>query len=238
MTEVHNLAEGTRPFLDYLEAWYRALDELPLRDLVADKPDRVALISVDVINGFCKEGPLASERVDRISRPVADLFERAYALGVRNFVRTQDTHDPNTPEFQSYPPHAIRDTAESEAVPELQALPFFDEITRIPKNSISSSIGTALGNWMAEHTQVNRFVVIGDCTDLCTYQSAMHLRLYANAHNLERRVVVPADAVDTFDIPVAVAREQGTNAHDGDLHHLMFLHHMGMNGVEIVRKLG
>lgn len=53
----------------------------------------------------------------------------------------------------------------------------------------------------------------------------MHLRLYANAHNLERRVVVPADAVDTFDILVDVARQQGSTAHDGDLHHLVFLHH-------------
>jgi hypothetical protein len=50
-------------------------------------------------------------------------------------------------------------------------------------------------------------------------------------------VIVPADAVDTFDTPVSVARELGIKAHDGDLHHVLFLHHMALNGVEVVKKL-
>ena len=53
------------------------LAPLPLAEIVAGAPERVALISIDVINGFCKSGPLASERVGRIARPVADLFQRA-----------------------------------------------------------------------------------------------------------------------------------------------------------------
>jgi nicotinamidase-related amidase len=232
-----NLVDHARPFLTYLEDWYNKLPEIPLGDLVGGEPDRVAIISIDVINGFCKSGALASERVGRIAQPVAALFERAYALGVRNFALTQDTHDPNTPEFQSYPPHCVRGTEESEAVDELKALPFYDTIAIFPKNSISSHIGTGLGAWVAERSQLNRFVVVGDCTDLCTYQAAMQLRLEANAHNIERRVVVPADAVDTFDTPVSVARELGIKAHDGDLHHMLFLHHMASNGVEVVNRL-
>jgi hypothetical protein len=34
-----------------------------------------------------------------------------------------------------------------------------------------------------------------------------------------------------------VAYEQHSNAHDGDLHHVLFLHHMAMNGVEVVKQL-
>jgi nicotinamidase-related amidase len=232
-----NLLDHSRPFLSYLEEWYNALEELPLREIVAGEPERVALISVDVINGFCKSGPLASERVGRIARPVADLFERAHALGVRNFALTQDTHDPHTPEFQVYPPHCIRDTEESQAVDELKALAFFDDVAIFPKNSISSHLSTGLGAWLKQRPQVDRFVVVGDCSDLCTYQAAMQLRLEANADNLARRVIVPADAVDTFDTPVSVAREHGIKAHDGDLHHVLFLHHMALNGVEVVRRL-
>jgi nicotinamidase-related amidase len=232
-----NLVDHARPFLTYLEDWYNKLSEMPLGEFIGGKPDRVAIISIDVINGFCKSGPLASERVGRIAQPVSALFERAYALGVRNFALTQDTHDPNTPEFQSYPPHCVRGTEESEAVDELKALPFYDTIAIFPKNSISSHIGTDLGAWVAERPQLDRFVVVGDCTDLCTYQAAMQLRLEANAYNIERRVVVPADAVDTFDTPVSVARELGIKAHDGDLHHMLFLHHMDSNGVEVVKSL-
>ena len=101
-----NLLENTRPFLAYLEEWYNTLAPLSLAEIVAGAPERVALISIDVINGFCKSGPLASERVGRLAQPVADLFQRAHALGVRALALTQDTHDPNTPEFLAYPPTA------------------------------------------------------------------------------------------------------------------------------------
>jgi hypothetical protein len=43
--------------------------------------------------------------------------------------------------------------------------------------------------------------------------------------------------VDTFDTPVHVARDLGIRAHDANLHHALFLHHMAMNGVEVVQKL-
>lgn len=232
-----NLADHARPFLTYLDEWHAALPDLPLEEVIAGAPEAVALISIDVINGFCKSGPLASERVGRIARPVADLFERAYALGVRHFALTQDTHDPQTPEFEAYPPHCLAGTVESEAVDELKALPFFSNVAIFPKNSINSMISTGLGEWLRQRPQVDRFIVVGDCTDLCTYQGAMQLRLEANADGIRRRVIVPADAVDTFDTPVSVARDLGIKAHDGDLHHVLFLHHMALNGVEVVRAL-
>lgn len=238
MLNTTNLVEQSGPFLAYLDGWYRALAPLPLAEIVGDEPERVAFISIDVINGFCKSGPLASERVGRIAAPIAALFEQAYAAGVRHFALTQDTHDPHTPEFQAYPPHCIAGTAESEAVDELKALPFFSEVAVFPKNSINSHLSTGLGAWVAERPQVDHFVVVGDCTDLCAYQAAMQLRLEANAANLARRVIVPADVVDTFDTPVSVARDLGIKAHDGDLHHVLFLHHMASNGVEVVASVG
>ncbi len=232
-----NLADHARPFLTYLDEWFGALQDVPLADIVAGEPERVAVLSIDVINGFCKSGPLASERIGRIARPVADLLTHAYALGVRNFALTQDAHDPQTPEFEAYPPHCIAGSAESDTVEELKALPFFSDVAVFPKNSISSMIGTGLSDWIGARPHIDRFIVVGDCTDLCTYQGAMHLRLEANAHGIWRRVIVPANAVDTFDTPVSTARELRIKAHDGDLHHVLFLHHMAMNGIEVVRAL-
>lgn len=232
------LLDRSRPFLSYLDEWYQALPELALRDLIGGAPERTAVLSIDVVNGFCKSGPLASERVGRIVRPIAELLQRAHDLGVRHFVLAHDAHHPETPEFESFPPHCVRSTAESEAMDELKALPFFETVAIFPKNSISSHLGTGLGAWIDERPQLDRFVVVGDCSDFCIYQAAMQLRVEANAAHLRRRVVVPANAVDTFDTPVSVARELGIKAHDGDLHHMMFLHHMAINGVEVVRRLG
>lgn len=237
MTTHPPLAERSQPFLGYLENWYAGLTDLALTDLIGAEPERVALISIDVINGFCKSGPLASARVGRIAMPIAALFTRAYDYGIRNFALTQDTHAPDSPEFALYPPHCIVGTEESEAVDELKALPFIDEVAIFPKGSLNSHIGTGLGAWVAARPQIDRFVVVGDCTDLCAHQAAMQLRLEANAFSLQRRVIIPADVVDTFDTSVATAQELGIYAHDADLHHVLFLHHMASNGVEVVRAL-
>ncbi len=234
MTTIKDLATRSAPFLTYLEEWYHNLPHVDLATIVEQTPERVALCSIDMINGFCKEGPLSGPRVGALIEPVVRLFNRAYELGVRAFVLTQDTHDPNTPEFAAYPPHCLAGTTESQTIRELAELPFADQIVVIEKNSLSSHLGTRFGAWLSEHPQIDTFVLVGDCTDLCVYSAAMHLRLEANALNLKRRVIVAANAVDTFDTPVATARELGIYAHDGDLHHVLFLHHMAQNGIEVM----
>lgn len=237
MSRTISLSAGAAPFLAYLDAWYAALPAAELAAVVGGHPERVAVLSIDMINGFCKEGPLSGPRVGALIPPVVEVLARAHALGVRSFALTQDTHDPSTPEFGAYPPHCIAGTAESQTVAEIARLPFFEEVAVVEKNSLSSHLGTHLADWLRERPQLDTFVVVGDCTDLCVYSAAMHLRLEANALNLRRRVIVPAHAVDTFDTPVGVARELGIHAHDGDLHHVLFLHHMAQNGVEVVSEL-
>lgn len=231
------LAAQAQPFLQYLDDWYAALPDADLATVVGDAPERVAVFSIDMINGFCVEGPLSGPRVGALIEPVAATLSRAYALGVRALVLTQDTHDPATPEFGAYPPHCIAGTPESRTVAPIAELPFAAALTTIPKNSLSSHLGTSLGAWMTAHPQIDTFVVIGNCTDLCVYSAAMHLRLEANALNLQRRVIVPAAITNTFDTPVEVARNLGILAHAGDLHHVLFLHHMAQNGVEVVGNL-
>jgi nicotinamidase-related amidase len=237
MARSSNLSTSAAPFLAYLDEWYAALPAAELASIVGDHPERVAVFSIDMINGFCKEGPLSGPRVGALIPAVVDVFTRAHALGVRSLVLTQDTHDPSTPEFGAYPPHCLVGTPESQAVVELASLPFAEQLTTIQKNSLSSHLGTRLGPWLLERPELDTFIIVGDCSDLCVYSAAMHLRLEANALNLKRRVIVPAHAVDTFDTPVSVARELGIYAHDGDLHHVLFLHHMASNGVEVVGNI-
>ena len=230
------LALRSQDFLKFLDGWTTALPEMSLESTFGD-PGKTALISVDVIQGFCTAGPLASPRVGAIVAPIVRLFEAAWAHGVRNILLFQDTHEPDAVEFGSWPPHCVRGTVEAEPVAAFQELPFFDQLPQYPKNSIASGLNTGLTEWIAAHPGVNSFIVVGDCTDLCTYQLAMHLRLDANARQLQRRVIVPADCVDTYDREVAVAADQGGLPHDADLLHAVFLYHMALNGVEVAAKL-
>ena len=237
---LETLITSSRSFLAWLVDWYNSRPTLALDQLLAGNgttPDSVALLAVDVTVGFCSDGPLASERVGQIAAPIAKLVRRAHEQGVRNFLLPQDTHSENAVEFNNFPPHCVGGTSEPVTVPELRDLPFSDLFTVIEKDSISSDIDTELDTWLDDHPEVTTFVVVGDCTDLCVYQLAMHLRLRANALRLrDTRVILPLDGVDTFDIPVDVAQEIGAMPHHGDLMHLIFLYSMAQNGIEIVSE--
>lgn len=222
---------------EFIRHWVTQLQPRPLADVV--DPETTAIFSTDMIVGFCDQGNLSSPRVDAITEPVVDLFRRAHALGVRHFVLTQDTHHPEAVEFGAWPPHCIRGTEEAETIPELASLPFADQFTIIEKNSLHPAIGTTFDTWLEAHPELRTAIVVGNCTDLCVYQAAMYLRMRHDAHNIAgMRVIVPANAVDTFDIPIEVARELGVMAHPGDFFHETFLYHMALNNIEVVRELG
>ncbi len=238
MTTPTSIIEQGSAFLQALVAWEQQLPTISWNDLHEDiEAERVALFSVDMIKGFCTEGPLSSPRIQAIAPTVAQTFERAYATGIRDFILAQDAHTPDAVEFESYPPHCIAGTSESETIPELAQLPFAELFTIIPKNSLNPFYGTELLAWQDIHRDLNTAIVIGDCTDLCVYQTAMHLKLYANAHNQRMRVIIPANAVQTFDTPIETAQQLGSLPHNGDVLHLLFLYHMRSNGIEVVREI-
>ncbi len=228
---------GNKPFLDWLARWQVSLPEVNLETVISD-PDRVALVSQDLLKGFCNQGPLASPRAASIVPGVVSLFQRVHDLGGRHFLLLQDTHDPDAVEFFAFPPHCVAGTTESEMIDELNDLPFSNLFTIFSKNSISSNVGTGLEAWLEAHPTVTTFIVAGVCTDICVYHVAMFLRVRANVlGQREARVIVPADCVQTYDMPVETASELGAFPHDGDLLHSLFLYQMALNGIEVVAHL-
>jgi nicotinamidase-related amidase len=229
---------GSAPFLAWLADWYDHLPTVTLGEVIRD-PARTALVSVDVINGFCYEGPLSSPRVANIVAPIASLIQASHDAGVRRFVLIQESHEPDAPEFDQFGPHCVRGTHEAATVDAFLELPFADAFVVMGKNSISASLGTGFPTWLdaPEQQEVDTFLVVGDCTDLCAYQGAMFLKLRANAADHPVRVVIPEDCVQTYDLPVDVAQQIGAMPHGGDLHHLFFLYHLALNGCEVVRQV-
>jgi nicotinamidase-related amidase len=224
-------------FLNWLQDWEKGLEPLDLGTVIRD-PAKTAIVSEDLLVGFTTMGPLASERATGILPAVTKLFQRAHDLGVRNFLLFQDTHDPDAVEFNAFPPHCVAGSEESQTVPELAGLPFSDIFTIFAKNSISSTIGTAFEQWLEAHPEVNTFIIVGVCTDICVYQAAMTLRIRANVQGRsDVRIIVPADSVQTYDLPVEAATELGALPHDGDLTHRLALYHMALNGIEVAAHL-
>jgi nicotinamidase-related amidase len=236
VVEKTDLAQKSRVFLDWLSEWYSNLKPLSLREVV-DDPARVAICSVDMLKGFCYEGKLSSSRAAACVKPTVDLFQRAYGQGARNFVLIQEWHNKGAEEFNAYGSHCVQGTQEAETIPELTALPFARDFVVVRKNSLHTIVGTSMEQWLENHAGVDTFVVVGVCTDLCVYDMVMDLKLRANAQDTKRRVIVPANAVSTYDLPVAVADQVDALPHDAELLHPLFLYMMTLNKIEVVKEL-
>jgi nicotinamidase-related amidase len=234
-----SLAERSADYLTFLERWLPDRPVAQLTEIIAAAggPQHVAVVVVDLTNGFCHQGPLSSPRVAALLPRAARLLTAVHTAGVRAIVLPQDAHAPDAQEFGSFPPHCVRDTAEALTAPELSQLPFAGEFTVVPKNSISSTIATGFDDWDARGGPYAAYIIVGDCTDLCIYQAATALKLRGNARRLRTRVIVPVDCVDTYDIPLSTARANGAEPHPADLIHHVFLHSLATNGVEIVASI-
>ena len=235
--------EGTArgaEFLRWLESWYGELPDASLRrDVIGPEgdPRRVGVLCVDLLVGFCSEGPLASPRVGALVPKVAGFLTDAWSAGIRHLLLASDAHPPDSPEFAAFPPHCIAGTREAETAAELLALPFIEQAIHLRKGALSVGLEPEFQEWQRAHPEVSEWILVGDCTDLCVYHAAMHLRMQANARGLPVTVRVPAGLVDTYDLPVEAARELGALPHDGDLLHRIFLYHMALNGIRVVREL-
>lgn len=227
------------PFLAWLKELESSWAPLSFEDLVAEAggAGNVAVLGVDLLKGFCCEGALASPRVGAIVPAAVRMLTRAHDLGVRHFLFPSDDHPPDSPEFASFPPHCVTGTAEAEIVDEITALPFADLFHKLPKKSVNSFVETAVDSHLRRHPNLRAVVAIGDVTDICLHTMALHLRSLANSLHLPWAVVVPASGVQTYDLPVEVARKVGALPHDGDLLHLVFLYHLQLNGVRVVADL-
>lgn len=227
------------PFLEWLDGWYDSLGDLSLGEVVrtAGGPDRIAVLVVDLLEGFCSRGPLASPRVAALLPGTARFLDTAWEAGIRRFLLAQDAHPPDSPEFAAFPPHCIAGTPEAETAAALRDLRAVREALVVPKRSLNVGLEPAFEEWLGRNPEVTDWIVIGDCTDLCIYSAAMHLRLQANARGLPRRVIVPADLTDTYDLPVGAAKEIGALPHPGDLLHRLFLYHLALNGIRVVGSL-
>lgn len=231
-----NLAEKSKGFLDWLSEWYANLRPVPLSAAITE-PARTALCSVDLLEGFCYEGTLSSPRAAACVQPSAELFRRTYERGVRNFVSIQEWHSEHAEEFKAYGTHCVRGTREAELVHELASLPFARNIEIVHKNSLHTVIGTTMEQWLEQHSLVDTFLIVGLCTDLCTYDLALDLKLRANSRDIPRRVIVPANCVNTYDLAADVAQKRGAVPHDADLAHAYFLYMMALNKIEVVSAI-
>jgi len=219
-----------------IQLWCEGLKEIYLARIFSEiSPEHIAVFCADMINGFCKEGALASERVGAIARPISFLFVNLKYFGVNKFVLVQEWHDPHAKEFESFPKHGVMETAEAETIERLAILAFADKFIVFKKNSLSPAF-SGLKEWLCGQ-DIRLAVVVGNCTDLCVRELAMFIRLWANEYQKDMRVIIPANCVQTFDLPFGIAQKIGAKPHPGDVYHMWALYEMSRNGIDVVKKV-
>lgn len=200
------------------------IDHSPELNLLELEASETAIIIVDMINGFAKEGALSSPRVEALIKPLETLLKTS--SGVKK-VFLCDRHPENTAEFESYLPHAIEGTSEALIVDELYALS--DEHSSVIfKNSTNGMMSKAMQHYVTAHeSQIKNWLIVGDCTDICILQFALSLKTYFNEINLKRDVIVPVNLVDTYELAI-------TN-HYAELLNTFALFNLQQNGIKLVQ---
>jgi nicotinamidase/pyrazinamidase len=170
------------------------------------EPVKKVIIVVDVLNGFCRWGNLASARLGSVVPAIRDYLERETATGAVP-VFLADTHRPDDPEFEMFPPHCVEGSGEERVVDELQE--FIPRGVLVPKSRYSGFYGTDLEGILAGLLP-DVVEVVGVCTDICVLHTVADLR------NRDYAVVVRPDLVATYDTP----------GHNGDAVDAFALDHM------------
>lgn len=205
-----------------IEQDLKQLQALPITSL---KPEETAIIIIDMINGFTTSGALASPRIDALVDPIANLMKHS---GGMKKVFICDRHPEQATEFESYLPHAIEGTNEALIVEALYKLQ--DEQTSVIfKNSTNGMMTREMQAYLEANPDIQNFILVGDCTDICVLQFGLSLKAYFNEMNVNKQIIVPMNLVDTFDLEIT--------AHHGDLMNLFAFYNMKMNGIQLYSEI-
>ena len=159
---------------------------------------RDLLVVVDMVNGFVREGAMASQNIEHII-PRIERLVNSYLEDDQEVAFIKDTHDMDAREFKRYPVHCVRNTSESELVDELKK---YEKMALVyEKNSTSAIFPSGLLDDIKKMKNLKRIVITGCCTDICVMNFAIPLQCFLDQENRDIEIVIPKDSVETYDAP-------------------------------------
>lgn len=160
------------------------------------------LIVVDMVNGFVVEGPMADPYIQTIIPPIRRELIKFINDEKKDAVIIKEGHNKGAIEFNSYPEHCVAGTEEAELVDDLKDL---EKYTRVfLKNSTSAIWAEGFMDLIKQYVTNPKFkkiVITGCCTDICVMNLAIPLKMFFNQFNIDVEVMIPENAVETFNIP-------------------------------------
>ncbi|MDE6005566.1 MAG: cysteine hydrolase [Oscillospiraceae bacterium] len=206
-----------------LENWKKqvlSLPEISSQDLLASK---TAFVIIDMINGFLTEGILSSQNALSVL-PAVEKLLKFFKTNQLPCVAFADCHEPDCIEFHSFPVHCLKNSSESEIAPSLQKIGGFQKIC---KNSTNGFFTPDFQNFLNQHSELEKIIISGVCTDICVMQFALSLKAFCNQNNKNLEIIIPVNTVETYD----------ALNHNAELMQLMALQIMAQAGIKLISEV-
>lgn len=155
-----------------------------------------AMVIVDAVNGFIREGAMSSPRIESIIPNIVSLMKKCKEKNIP-IAAFADCHGESCAEFESFPPHCVKGTSESEIVDEIKAEGGYKLIEKNSTNGFHEQVFRDC----LEANGKSRFIVTGDCTDICVLQFCLSLKTWFTQKNLRSEIIIPLNCVETYDAP-------------------------------------
>lgn len=157
------------------------------------------LVVIDLVNGFVREGAMADSHIEHII-PECERLVKEFLEQGEEIAYVQDSHKTDCTEFERFPKHCVEGTSESEMVEELKK--YGPNVFTFVKNSTSAMAAEyGLRLLLNALENLEEVVIVGCCTDICVLNCAIPMQNYFDEVNRKVTVVVPKNAVETYDSP-------------------------------------
>lgn len=158
-----------------------------------------ALIVVDMVNGFVKEGVLHDQAIAKIVPRQIELI-KDYQEKKQIILFIKDTHQENATEFKRFgsTKHCLKESREASIIDELKPYTKGSNVIEIEKNSTSYMEAPLFREIIKKAHNLKEIDVVGCCTDICVFNGTMALANYFDQWNLDVLIRVHQDAIATY----------------------------------------
>lgn len=182
-------------------------------------------IFVDTTNAFSKEGLLADSYVLHTVPELVKIAKIAIADEDGELMFIIDFHNKDSVELDRYPFHAIAKTKEVKIISELDL--YAKDALIFRKNATSAIFSKGFIETILKMISLEEVVIVGWDTDICVMNLAIPLQNLFDEINKRIKIIIPTNAVETYDAP----------NHNRDEYNDMAFKFMEQAGIKVVKKL-
>lgn len=184
---------------------------------------RSLLIIVDMVNGFVREGKMSDPYIEHIIPEQLRLINM-FLKNNGSVAFIKDNHEIGCEEFNRYPEHCVIGTTEANLIDEF--IPYENDALVYPKNSTSAIFAPNFMEDIKRMKNLREVIITGCCTDICDLNLAIPLRNYFDETNRQVEIIIPINAVETYDAPF----------HKRDEYNKMAFKLLEQAGIKLVKK--